>query len=119
MTTTVKMPEPADSTKAIKDALEAGRTLATIAFNLSQYTAEPIKPEWAATMRDAYKAWDQAKPAINGLLSRLEEAERDAKRYQWLRHCNAKDSGPLFTLGTLSGETLDEAIDEAMKEQSE
>ena len=60
--------------------------------------------------------------AIRSLLSRLEEAERDAKRYRWLRTAGAWESETGLDILSEKPATFDEAVDDemraAMKEQS-
>lgn len=95
MTTTVKMPEPADPTKAIKDALEAGPTPGPWTVTglggpweqqlkiraekwgiVAHVGVDPGLPHWDAPQRANARLIAACSPeAMQSLLSRLEEAE--------------------------------------------
>lgn len=138
-----------DPTKAIKDALEAGptpgpwcvdwfRTIEATGALAGVYIAKKDGGRIAEAFANCQVNTDEQcnanaryiatcnPTAIRSLLSRLEEAERDAERYRWLRDrsgtmkvgdCGEHDHRHFVMAGEFSS-FLDQAIDAAMKEQS-
>lgn len=65
------------------ELIQAGATLATIAFNLAQKVGEPITQEWADNMQAAQKAWDAESAGAR------EQHDRDSRELRSL--CQARD----------------------------
>lgn len=74
-----------------------------------------INPAYAATLGTESYERRLCAEAIEGLLSKLAEAEKDAARYRWLRN-EGVWLNPMHTIK--AGTILDNIADAAMKEQS-
>jgi len=81
---------------------------------------------YPSTLKDCFKAWQasakQSQDEITSLRAEIESLRKDAERYRWLRSCTSKfhhvcpDSAQAVKLMQeefLSGDSLDQAIDQA------